>query len=267
MAMQALSLQIWAIAFVGWILQCNADMGTQIGAPTGCINITAVVGQKAAITCQFGRDVSKSKHNIDVQQYPPSSHEPVSMLKCNWLVRKPDEPTCTVHSGCSFNASVNNTLTIEISNVTRNFEGDYFCQLVPSDGIPARACHLTVIDSSQEDQGIARNGTVTSNNDVKLPEGTRTQSNVPAIVLGIIVIILVSVIIGILFLWRRERKIQNSRSKTEIAQAAPESKAMLVENGEASTPLDTGCTPQQSTAVDNMDIIFADDTRQNQCNG
>ncbi|XP_070201336.1 uncharacterized protein [Littorina saxatilis] len=187
----------------------------------------------------------------------------VSVLKCNWLVRNPDEPTCTVHSGCSFNASVNNTLTIEISNVTRNFEGDYFCQLVPSDGIPARACHLTVIDPSQEDQGIARNGTVTSNNDVKLPaEGTRTQPNVPAIVLGVVVIILVSVIIGILFLWRRERKIQNSRSKTEIAQAAPESKAMLVESD-----LDTGCTPQQSTEVDNMDIIFADDTRQNQCNG
>jgi hypothetical protein len=62
------------------------------------------------------------------------------VLLCNWDLA--GKLACKVEDGFLFDFNVGSNLTVRIPKATKQKEGLYVCQLVPSDGIPTNTCTL-----------------------------------------------------------------------------------------------------------------------------
>ncbi|KAK7449344.1 hypothetical protein BaRGS_00040029 [Batillaria attramentaria] len=113
------------------LLGAASLISTTQGVKSNC-NATAN-GSSASVTCHFSEDVSKSRSDVSVDKYKLNSSSPYSdqVLACLWL--KDDKPTCRWLKGYALNEDFSDTLTIQIPELTKQFEGRYRCQATPSE--------------------------------------------------------------------------------------------------------------------------------------
>lgn len=110
-----------------------------------CTIPTVSAGDGTNVTCNFPQDIRISKNNIKVQRQPfkaenSASDKPVNVLECHWL----DQQTinCDAQPGYKLIGQVSNRAVVEIPIATRDHEGKYTCEVVPSEPSDIHPCYF-----------------------------------------------------------------------------------------------------------------------------
>ncbi|KAK7466031.1 hypothetical protein BaRGS_00037401, partial [Batillaria attramentaria] len=113
------------------------------GSTSGCT--TNHTEDTAHVTCFFSDDITRNKRHVTVMRYPllVDSDDAELVLRCVWLAA--GGVSCITSKGYAFNNKLSDTLTVTISNLTKDFEGRYICLTTPTETVDNFVeCNLTL---------------------------------------------------------------------------------------------------------------------------
>ncbi|XP_070203427.1 uncharacterized protein [Littorina saxatilis] len=132
------------------------------GKETTCTMQSVKQGDKASLKCDFGEDLTKSRHGIYIQRYVGNSSEPEHVMDCYWP-KASDNYKCTPSSPFVFSGNISHSLTLDLPSAQSSDEGTYYCEVVENN-FSFQFCNFTThsANGSREDAQIDKSSDTTT---------------------------------------------------------------------------------------------------------